>query len=381
MKTEKHVGIVGGGPGGLTLARILATRGIASTVLELDAHPLARPQGGSLDIHAESGQRALRLAGLEAQFRALARYDDQALRIYDAQGTLHYEEADPPQGDRPEIDRTQLRSLLLQSLPEGTVRRGSHVRGVQPLEDGRYQVLGADGALGTFDLVVGADGAWSRVRPLLSDARPRYTGVTFVELEVDEVDARHPGLARLIPHGKIFALGGGKALIAQRNSQSRLRIYVALRVPEDWASGGLDLSTPGRTRAALKGVLAGWAPELLALVEQASDVIVVRRLVALPVGHRWAHRPGLTLLGDAAHVMSPFSGEGVNIAMLDAAELGLRLAAEADWSRAVQRYEQDLFPRAAAESARAAEALDTAVSEQGLQNMLSFFRALQGAAA
>ena len=163
MQIKRSVGIVGGGPGGLTLARLLVTRGIATTVFELDAHALARPQGGSLDLHAESGQRALRKAGLEAPFQALARYDDQYDALYDPQGVRHFEHsgtsgASGASGDRPEIDRTQLRQLLLDSLPEGVIRWGSKVTGAAPSADGRCRVLGEQGALGTFDLVVGADG-------------------------------------------------------------------------------------------------------------------------------------------------------------------------------------------------------------------------------
>src|SRR5258706_7751534 len=121
MQYENHIAVIGGGPGGLTLARILATRGIKATVFELDAHAFARPQGGSLDLHAESGQYALRLAGLEAEFKALARYDDQDDAIYDHHGTLHHEQTEGGEGDRPEIDRTQLRDILLASLSKETI--------------------------------------------------------------------------------------------------------------------------------------------------------------------------------------------------------------------------------------------------------------------
>jgi 2-polyprenyl-6-methoxyphenol hydroxylase-like FAD-dependent oxidoreductase len=177
MQKEKRVGIVGGGPGGLTLARILATRGVASTVFELDEHPLARPQGGSLDLHAESGLLALREAGLEAQFEALARYDYQYDAIYDHLGTLHFERSEAGEGGRPEIDRTQLRSILLDSLPKEAIRWGSKVSAVEPLANGRYRVANEGGALGDFDLVVGADGAWSRARQLVSREKPGYTGI------------------------------------------------------------------------------------------------------------------------------------------------------------------------------------------------------------
>lgn len=350
----RNIGIIGGGPGGLTLARILATRGIASTVLELDEHPLARPQGGSLDLHGESGLLALREAGLEAQFQALARYDDQYDALYDHLGTRHFESADASDGDRPEIDRTQLRSILLGSLPEEMIRWGSKVSAVEPLANGRYRVASPGGTLGEFDLVVGADGAWSRVRPLVSRETPAYTGILCIELSLDDVDARHPALAALIPHGKIAAVSEGRGLIAQRSSNSHVRVYLMFRVPEETLRTGLvDLSSPARARAELKALLPGWAPSLLAFIDACNDTINARPIVALPVGHRWKHRPGVTLLGDAAHVMAPFSGEGVNMAMLDALDLARRLAATSDWSEAVAGYEERMFERAAVAAAGA----------------------------
>ena len=381
MQIKRSVGIVGGGPGGLTLARLLVTRGIATTVFELDAHALARPQGGSLDLHAESGQRALRKAGLEAPFQALARYDDQYDALYDPQGVRHFEHsgtsgASGASGDRPEIDRTQLRQLLLDSLPEGVIRWGSKVTGAAPSADGRCRVLGEQGALGTFDLVVGADGAWSRVRPLLSEVTPAYTGVVFIELQIDEADTRHPELAALVPRGKISVVGRSQGLIAQRSSNGHVRAYFMFRVPEERLARGLvDVSSPARARAELRALLPGWAPALLRFIDACSDTIQVRPIVALPVGHRWAHRPGVTLLGDAAHVMPPFSGEGVNMAMLDALELALRLAEQKDWSEAVAGYEERMFTRAAAAAADAVQGLDF-VSDDALAHVLEHFRAI-----
>lgn len=377
QKQKRTIGIIGGGPGGLTLARVLSQHGITSTVLELDAHPDARPQGGSLDLHVESGQWALHQANLDAEFRSIARYEDQGLRLYDHLGALHFEEEGSDDGDRPEVDRTALRRILLASLPPGTVRWGSKVRVVNATADGRFEVVGAEGSLGTFDLVVGADGAWSKVRALVSSEEPAYCGVTFVELGIDAVDTRWPEIASLVGQGKVFALGEGKCVIAQRNEGAHVRVYLAFRVGPDWvAAQALDRLSPSEMREALKHQLAGWSRAVHALIDASNDVIVPRPLVALPVGHRWVHRPGVTLLGDAAHVMSPFAGEGVNIAMMDAADLGLRLANEADWNRAIERYEAAMFVRAE-ESARASkEGLEAAVCENGLANMLAFFSAM-----
>ena len=370
MQMKKRVAIIGGGPGGLTLARILSLHGISACVFEYDEHPLARPQGGSLDLHGDGAQRALREARLEQEFFALARYDDQYDGLYDKHAQLVFEHAEAGGGDRPEIDRTQLRQMLLDSLPQGTVRWNQAIRGVEASGDGRHRVLGRGGPLGEFDLVVGADGAFSKVRPLLSDVRPSYAGATFVELEIDDIDRRHPELAALVPRGKIFAVEEGRGIIAQRSSGGHVRVYLAFRVHESWQrDGAVDFSTPERARTTLKAQFPGWSERLLAFIDCASDRIVPRPLVALPVGHRYQHRAGVTLLGDAAHVMSPFGGNGVNLAMIDATDLALALVNQPDWDRAVAEYEERMFERATEPAAGAKEGLESFLAEGGLEGI------------
>ena len=373
MKTQRRIAIIGGGPGGLTLACVLHQQGITSTVYELDEHALARPQGGTLDLHPESGQLALRHADLETEFRSIARYEDQGTRLYDKTGKLLLKDADAASGDRPEVDRSALRQLLLDSLPEGIVHWGHKLSAIQPLEDGTYSVTFENDVTGVFDLVVGADGAWSRVRPLVSDARPAYSGVSFIEMGFDNVDTQHPEIAELVGHGTMFALGDSKALIAQRNGNAHIRVYAALRVPEDWfKQGGLDLSSPANTRRDLIEQFPDWAPSLLDMIYRCNDTILPRQLHALPIGHRWETRPGLTLLGDAAHLMSPFSGQGVNNAMLDAAELALALSKSDDWQSAVKSYEIIMLDRAEEAARHASEGLDSTIAPDGLEHTLQW---------
>ncbi|GHG13913.1 MULTISPECIES: FAD-dependent oxidoreductase [Amycolatopsis] len=338
--------IVGGGLGGLTLARILHTRGISSTVCELETSPAARDQGGTLDLHEESGQRALAEAGLTAQFRAVVREEGEALRIIDRHGTVRFEEADGD-GTRPEIDRGELKRILAGSLPEGVVRWGAKVATVAP---GRLTL--ATGEVVESDLVVGADGAWSKVRPLLSDGVPRYSGLSFVEAHLSDVDTRHPAVAALVGRGSMFALAEGKGLIAQRTGGGRIRVYAAVRT----ADAGAVTELADRDR--LLEVFAGFADGLRALLADSEGALIPRPIHALPVGHRWARVPGVTLLGDAAHLMSPFAGEGANLAMLDAAELALALADHDDVESALSAYEIAMFPRAEAAARDSADNLE-----------------------
>jgi 2-polyprenyl-6-methoxyphenol hydroxylase-like FAD-dependent oxidoreductase len=367
MTSHPTIAIIGGGPGGLMLARLLLLQGIAAVVFERDRHPEDRPQGGSLDLHGDTGQRAMRIAGLEPEFRAAARPEDQGDRLYDENGTLLFDR-DGSGDNRPEIDRSALRRILLNSLPPGTVRWGSKVQGIALRPERGYEVMAGDAAE-PFDIVVGADGAWSCVRPFLTDAVPRYEGVTLVEFGF-EAD-RHSPIQALVGSGKMFAVGDNRVLIAQRNGQGHIRGYAGLRLSEEvartWTSG-----TAEAIRATLLEAFIGWAPALRHLI-QTGGFIGVRPLYALPIGFSWQSRIGLTLLGDAAHLMSPFSGEGVNLALADAVDLSEVLCTPSDW-RAVEVCEQAISRRAVPAAEGAAEGLNTSISSEGVDALLRHYR-------
>ncbi|MFH0172675.1 FAD-dependent oxidoreductase [Streptomyces cacaoi] len=369
------VAIIGAGLGGLTLARVLHVHGVEAAVFDLDASPGARTQGGMLDIHLDSGQEALRAAGLHEEFRTLVLPGGQATRVLDKDAVVRFEGADDGAGERPEVDRGALRDLLLHSLPEGTVRWGAKITGARPLGEGRHEVLLEDGSAFTTDLLVGADGAWSRIRPLLSDARPAYTGVSFVETDLLEADVRHPVSAGVVGGGFLLALGPGKGFLAHREPDGSLHVYTALRVAEDWADS-VDFGDAEAARGHVLEHFADWDKSLRALVADADGPLVPRLIHALPVGHRWDRVPGVTLLGDAAHLMSPFAGEGANLAMLDGAELGLALAAHpGEREAALAAYEEKLFPRSASAAADSAHSGVTLFAEDAPQGVVDLFTA------
>jgi len=374
MTTHHAITIVGAGLGGLTLARVLHAHGIEAAVFDLDASPAARTQGGMLDIHDDSGQVALRAAGLYERFRALVHPGGEATRVLDKDAVVRREETDGDRGERPEIDRGDLRDLLLNSLPEGTVRWGAKVTGARPLDGGRHEVTLADGTVLTTDLLVGADGAWSRIRPLVSDAQPAYTGVSFVEADLEDADLRHPVSAEVVGGGMLFALGAGRGFLAHRETDGSLHVYAAVEAPEEWLDG-IDFTDTEAAKGRVLEHFAGWDKSLRALVADADGALVPRRIHALPVGHRWERVPGVTLLGDAAHLMSPFAGEGANLALLDGAELGLALAAHpGDTEEALSAYEEKMFPRSeisAAGSAQSGAMLFRADAPQGLLDMFA----------
>lgn len=336
------IAIVGAGPAGLTAAVILQRGGHDVRVVESDLSSTHRAQGGSLDLHEDKGQVALACAGLLASFRAIARHEDQAQKNIDPlSGRAVVGGSRPDEAlDRPEIDRGVLRKLLLDALKPGVVQWGRRLVTIVPGADAPHALLFADGARMRADIVIGADGAWSRVRTSLTAIAPVYTGITFFEGWIDHPTA---GALDLVGRGSLFAFGGAEALFAQRNGEGRLCVYAALKRPRDW----LAQDTPaGIASDRIQACYRHWAPNLRELL-RACGAFVARPIHALPADVAWTPRTGMTLIGDAAHLMPPI-GLGVNLAMLDAADLATALCRDTDWRRALRTAEAQVVARARA---------------------------------
>ncbi|MFJ8043377.1 FAD-dependent oxidoreductase [Kitasatospora sp. NPDC096147] len=344
--TPTHVTIIGAGLGGLTLARVLHVHGIPSTVYEAESSPTERAQGGLLDIHDYNGLLAVEAARLTAEFERIVLPGRQALRVLASDGSVLLDRPDDGTGGRPEVPRGELRRILLESLPAGTVRWGRKVAGVRPVGGGRHEVAFADGTAVTTSLLVGADGAWSRVRPLLSDAVPEYSGVSSVETYLYGADTRHPAAAAAVGGGSMIVQGRDTELFAHREEGGTLHAYALLTRGQDWFAA-VDFTDPAAARARIAAEYRGWAPALTALLTDGDTAPVLRAHFGLPGDHRWARVPGVTLLGDAAHLQPP-NGEGANLAMLDGADLGRALAAHPGRvEAALAAHERTMFARSA----------------------------------
>lgn len=370
------IAIVGAGLGGLTLARVLHVHGIEATVFEAEASPNARAQGGMLDIHEENGQLALKAAGLFDSFLALVHEGAQATRILDKHGRVLFDQPDDGTGGRPEVPRGELRRILMESLPVGTIRWGHKLTAVASIGGAGHVLTFADGSTVRTELLVGADGAWSKVRPLLSNAKPAYVGVSFVETYLHDADVRHAASAKAVGGGAFFALAPGKGIMAHREPHGVLHSYVALNKPKKWIAD-IDFSDPSTALSHVTKEFDGWAPELTALITGSDTAPVPRPIHALPDDHRWRRVPGVTLLGDAAHLMMP-SGEGANLAMYDGAELGKALAANpGDVEAALAAFEEALFPRSAVAAAEAGKLSKLLFGENAPGSLVGMFTGFQ----
>lgn len=369
------ISIIGAGLGGLTLARVLHLSGISVTIYDADATAHARTQGGQLDLHAHNGQRALGIAGLTAEFRSIIHEGGAAQRVLDERGEVLAEVPDDGSSPNPEALRGDIRRILLDSLPSGTVQWGKKFLAATPLGSGRHELTFADGTAATTDVLVGADGTWSRVRALLSDVKPEYAGMSYVETYLNDVDERHADAARAVGAGAMYALIPGKGFLAHREANNIIHTYVVLSRSLEWFAD-IDFTDADAAKSRVLAEFDGWAPELTALIADGESAPILRSIYQLPNRHHWTRVPGVTLLGDAAHVTVP-GGEGANIAMLDGAELGQAIAAHpGDMEAAFAAYEEVMFVRSMVEAIAAHETIDLIFGDNAPRGLVGLFTGL-----
>jgi len=358
---NKEVAIVGGGPGGLTLARLLQLKGIYVKVYERDFNKDVRVQGATLDLHYESGLKALKAAGLIDVFKENYRpgadkgriLDKYARIIYNEHGKVSADTADDFDSEwaRPEIDRGPLRNMLLSSLEPDTVVWDSQFISMSQA-DGVWELEFKNGTIATADIVIGTDGANSKIRPFVTSIKPVYAGVIIIQGNIPDSAVAAPNLHQLLKGGKIYVHSDEKYLHLSSKGDGSLDFYISCKKDGNWVqNSGINFADKAQVLAWFKNEFAGWDSVWLELFKNVSLPLLLRPQYCMPLDQEWEAQSNITLLGDAAHLMPP-SGEGVNLAMLDALELSECLTDDgfATIKTAIAAYEKPMQKRAANEA-------------------------------
>ncbi|MFD5801514.1 FAD-dependent oxidoreductase [Streptomyces sp. NPDC127020] len=207
---------------------------------------------------------------------------------------------------------------------------------------------------------------------MLTPAAPRYSGTCFVEVALASGNGiRGAGVAS-IGSGTLMAVAPGKGIIVHRYADGQVRGYVALNKSEEWMRS-IDFGDPSAGLRQVAGEFDGWSPLLTAFVTESDAQPLLRPVYALPVGISWERMPGVTLVGDAAHLMSPFAGEGANLAMYDGADLAGELVGQGDVEAALTAYEERLFRRGGEAADRSARNLENFFGPEAPRSVVALF--------
>lgn len=379
---DKKIAIVGGGPGGLTLAKLLQLKGANVKVYERDLNKNARVQGSPLDLHDDSGLAAIIKANLLAEFKnnflpkadrkkimnenAEVFFSDHETKVEENFGNPHF---------RPEIDRGALRKILLESLHSGTVVWDSHFISMDKQNNGWLLHFKNRNSV-YADIVIAADGANSKIRPYITDIKALYFGIIMLEGTIYNAENTAPQISALLNGGKIMAFGNTKNILMGQKGNGEIGFYASFKANENWAeNSGLNFNDKAQLLEWFKTTYSEWSDIWNELFKNTATTFIPRPIYCMPLDQTWEPLPNLTILGDAAHVMPPFAGEGVNMAMLDALELSECLTSDKydTLQEAISFYEINMRKRAAIAAKESLDNGEHMHNENALTKMLEFF--------
>jgi 2-polyprenyl-6-methoxyphenol hydroxylase-like FAD-dependent oxidoreductase len=378
---NKSIAIVGGGPGGLMLARLLQLKGVTVKVYERDYDKNARLIGSPLDMHEESGLAALRKANLLDEFKKNFHPGADKKVITNERAAIFFSDHETKPSEnfgnayfRPEIDRGPLRNMLLKSLQPTTVEWDSHFISMEKQNEG-WLLHFKNRPSAYADIVIAADGVNSKTRPYITNIKPFYSGIVMLEININNAAKATPRIHALLNGGKVMAFGNSKCMLGGQKGNGDIGFYASFKADERWAANnGLDYADKAQMLEWFKTTYSGWDSIWYELFENATTPFIPRAIYCMPLNQSWQALPDLAMIGDAAHVMPPFAGEGANMAMLDALELSECLADNRynTLQEAISFYEINMRKRAAVAAQESLENGELMHSEKALAAMLDF---------
>ncbi|SEN91005.1 2-polyprenyl-6-methoxyphenol hydroxylase [bacterium A37T11] len=377
---NKKVAIVGGGMAGLTLAHLLQLKNAAVTVYERDRSRHVRDQGSTLDLHESTGLEAMKRAGLLDEFYKYHRPEASKLRLIDRSFNIRFSDfetdfAKITAETRPEIDRGPLRSILLDSLQPNTVVWGSQFSSMQKVGNG-WLLHFKNGTSAYADLVVAADGANSRIRPYLSNIQPVYSGITLIQMDVDDWQNNTPSLFAVTKGGKVMGFDNEQMLGFGTRADGSMMAIACFKTPENWLEeSDIDFNDRAQVFAWFKNEFSGWSKEWHEVFTNDGTTFIPRPQYYFPFNQHWETNETLTMIGDAAHRMPPFAGEGANVAMQDSFELAevLTNGKFSDIKTAIAHFERDMVARGADATQQTLDNMERMFAKNGLEQMVAFF--------
>ena len=390
---NKQVAIIGGGMGGLMLARLLQLQNINVKVYERDLNSEVRVQGAPLDLHEDSGLIAMKQANLLDEFYKNIRPNASKARIVDQNFELKFDEhsiiKESSQTNsennldllqdiskpRPEIDRSVLRNILLNSLAPDSIIWNNQFTSMEKENEG-WRLHFKNKTTVYADLVIAADGANSKVRSYISTEKPIYSGITMIEGTIYNDKENASNLFEFSKGGKVLAFGMEQTIMYGTKGDGSLMFLLSSKIPENWIKENhLDFKNKQKIFEWFKEVYRDWGSEWDELFESNELYFIPRPQYYFPFNQSWATLKNITMIGDAAHKMPPFAGKGANLALLDAVELTDCLTNNQfpDTKTAISYFEKQMLERAAIALENTLKNGEQLHSENALEKLLTIF--------